>query len=104
VADHSRPAAPATISTSPAENTLASGTQRGVAKRSISHGRLGWASETLLACTPCSTRPSERSAADEAGMWPPFANMAATLDARPRPISGVPGMRRLKAVPAASIA
>jgi hypothetical protein len=104
VADHSSTAAPATISTSPAENTLASGTQRGLAKRSISQGRLGWARATLFACTPCSTRCSDRSPAAEAGMCPPLASMAATLEASPSPISGVPGMRRLTAVPAASMA
>ena len=104
MANHRSTAAPATISTSPTENTLASGTQRGVAKRSISHGRLGWASATLFACTPCSTRPSDRNAPAEAGMCPPLASMAATLEARPRPISGVPRRRALTAVPAASIA
>ena len=44
--------APTTISTSPTEKMLANGTHCGVAKRSISHGRLGWASATLLRCTP----------------------------------------------------
>src|ERR1051326_5481037 len=81
---------------SPTEKTFAQGIQLGAAHRATSQERCGEASSALFRFfVKCS--PAPRSAEGRAGMWPPLARIAARLDTSPAAISGMPGIRALRA-------
>ncbi len=96
-------AAPTPMSTSPTENTLASGIGRGSANTSPRNGRVVPAPMSVelrevgrRAAAPMPLSISHAPGAD--GMKPPLATMTSMFSAAPRASSGNPGRSRLRSI------